>query len=69
MTNADSQTVTPEFLMEQARRYRQPGVINLGHADHPTVLGPFGQITGLIRERQLTPVTLDEWFGTTRAAG
>ena len=66
---SDSETVTPEFLMDQARKYLQPGVINLGHANHPTVLGLFEQIAQLIRDRQLTPVTLDEMFGTSRAAG
>ncbi|GAA1847679.1 polysaccharide deacetylase family protein [Pseudonocardia ailaonensis] len=66
---SDSQTITPEFLMEQARKYLQPGVINLGHANHPTILGLFDQLTDLIRERTLTPVTLDEMFGTSRATG
>jgi peptidoglycan-N-acetylglucosamine deacetylase len=66
---SDSQTITPEFLMEQARTYLKPGVINLGHANHPTILGLFDQLTDLIRERRLTPVTLDEMFGTSRATG
>jgi peptidoglycan/xylan/chitin deacetylase (PgdA/CDA1 family) len=66
---SDSETVTPEFLMAQARRYLKPGVINLGHANHPTVLGLFDELTALIRERRLEPVTLDEMFGTSRAAG
>jgi peptidoglycan/xylan/chitin deacetylase (PgdA/CDA1 family) len=66
---SDSEVVTPEFLMAEARRYLEPGVINLGHANHPTVLGLFDQLTALIRERRLDPVTLDEMFGTSRAAG
>lgn len=66
---SDSETVTPEFLMDEARRYLEPGVINLGHANHPTVLGLFDQLTDLIRLRTLTPVTLDEMFGTSRATG
>jgi peptidoglycan/xylan/chitin deacetylase (PgdA/CDA1 family) len=66
---SDSEVVTPEFLMAEARRYLEPGVINLGHANHPTVLGLFDQLTALIRERRLEPVTLDEMFGTSRAAG
>jgi peptidoglycan-N-acetylglucosamine deacetylase len=66
---SDSTTVTPDFLMGMARKYLQPGVINLGHANHPTVLGLFDQITDLIRQRSLTPVTLDEMFGTSRATG
>lgn len=66
---SDSETVTPEFLMAQARRYLTPGTIMLGHANHPTVLGLFDQITALLKERDLTPVTLDEMFGTSRATG
>ncbi|MGI5128039.1 polysaccharide deacetylase family protein [Pseudonocardia sp. CA-107938] len=66
---SDSETVTPQFLMDQARKYLQPGVLNLGHANHPTILGLFDDIAALIRDRQLTPVTLDEMFGTSRADG
>jgi len=64
----DSQLLTPRVLIDQARRYLQPGVIMLGHANHPTVLGLFDQITQLIRTRALQPVTLDEMFGTHRPA-
>jgi peptidoglycan-N-acetylglucosamine deacetylase len=67
-TYSDSQLVTPQFLMDQARKYLHPGVILLGHANHPTVLGLFDQITQLIHDRALTPVTLDEMFGTSRRA-
>jgi len=44
-------------------------VLNLGHANHPTVLGCFDQLVALIHSRTLTPVTLDEMFGTSRATG
>jgi peptidoglycan/xylan/chitin deacetylase (PgdA/CDA1 family) len=63
---ADSTLIPPQFLMEQARRYLQPGTIMLGHANHPTVLGLFDQLTTLIHDRTLTPVTLDEMFGSHR---
>ncbi|MCF7547577.1 polysaccharide deacetylase family protein [Pseudonocardia sp. WMMC193] len=66
---SDSTTITPEFLMSQAEKYLTPGRIVLGHANHSTVLGLFDQITDLIRQRGLTPVTLDEMFGTSRATG
>ncbi len=66
---SDSETVTPQFLMSEAAKYLKPGVIMLGHANHPTVLGLFDQILALIHDRQLTPVTLDEMFGTSRSAG
>lgn len=63
---ADSTPITPQFLLAQARRYLQPGVIMIGHANHPAVLGVFDQITALIAERALQPATLDEMFGTRR---
>jgi len=62
----DAQLVTPQFLMTQAYTYLRPGVIMLGHANHPTVLGLFDQISQLLRDRQLQSVTLDEMFGTRR---
>jgi peptidoglycan/xylan/chitin deacetylase (PgdA/CDA1 family) len=63
---SDSELITPQFLLGQARKYLTPGVIMLGHANHPTVLGLFDQIMELIKERELTPVTLDELFNTHR---
>ena len=66
---SDSEVVTPQFLLAEAEKYLQPGVINLGHANHPTVLGLFDQLMDLIHSRDLHPVTLDEMFGTSRAAG
>ena len=60
----DSQVLTPDYLLSQAAKYLQPGVILLGHANHPTILGLFDRITDLIRQRDLHPVTLNEMFGT-----
>jgi peptidoglycan/xylan/chitin deacetylase (PgdA/CDA1 family) len=65
---SDSTLITPEFLMQQAARYLQPGALVIGHANHPTVLGLFDQILELIRQRDLHPVTVDEMFGTRRPA-
>ncbi len=62
----DSTAVTPQFLLDQARRYLTAGRIVLGHANHPTVLGLFDQISSILRDRGLQPVTLDEFFGTRR---
>jgi peptidoglycan/xylan/chitin deacetylase (PgdA/CDA1 family) len=62
---SDSEVITPDFLMQQARKYFKPGVIMLGHANHPAVLGLFDQLTALIKERDLNPVTLKEMFGGT----
>lgn len=66
---SDSTVITPQLLMQEARRYLWPGVINIGHANHPAVLSVFDELTALIRERTLAPVTLDEMFGTSRATG
>jgi len=66
---ADSDPITPEVLIGMAQQYLHPGVIMLGHANHPTVLGCFDQIQALIKQRNLSPVTLDEMFGTSRATG
>jgi peptidoglycan/xylan/chitin deacetylase (PgdA/CDA1 family) len=66
---SDSEVITPQFLMSQAQKYLKPGVIMLGHANHPTVLSLFDQITALIKQRKLEPVTMDEMFGTSRATG
>jgi peptidoglycan/xylan/chitin deacetylase (PgdA/CDA1 family) len=66
---SDSEVVTPQFLLAEAAKYLRPGVINLGHANHPAVLSCFDQLLDLIHSRNLTPVTLDEMFGTSRATG
>jgi peptidoglycan/xylan/chitin deacetylase (PgdA/CDA1 family) len=65
----DARLLTPDVLMAQARKYLEPGVVMLGHANHPTVTQLFGQIEDLLRERNLEPVTLDEMFGTSRRTG
>lgn len=64
---SDSTVITPDFLMSQARKYLRPGTILIGHANHPAVLGLFGQIVDLIKQRDLHPVTMDEMFGTGRS--
>ena len=66
---SDSEAVTPQFLLAQAAKYLQPGVINLGHANHPAVLSCFDQLVTLIHSRNLTPVTRDEMFRPSRATG
>ncbi|WP_322753551.1 polysaccharide deacetylase family protein [Frankia sp. Cas3] len=65
----DSTLISPEQLMELARRYLQPGTIMIGHANHQTILGLFDQIQQLIADRKLEPVTLDTMFQTSRAVG
>ncbi len=65
----DSTLISPEQLMDLARRYLQPGTIMIGHANHQTILGLFDQIQQLIADRKLEPVTLDTMFQTSRAVG
>lgn len=62
----DSALLTQDVLLAQARKYLEPGTIMLGHANHPTVTHVYDQIVELIEARDLSPVTLDEMFGTTR---
>jgi peptidoglycan/xylan/chitin deacetylase (PgdA/CDA1 family) len=65
----DSQLLTPRVLLEQARLYLKPGVVMLGHANHPTAVQTFDRIIDLLASRHLEPATLDEMFGTSRATG
>ena len=65
----DSTVISPEQLISLAKQYLTPGTIMLGHLNHPTILSLFDQIQGIISDRGLQPVTLDEMFGTSRATG
>jgi peptidoglycan-N-acetylglucosamine deacetylase len=65
----DSTPLRPWGIMHLARQYLRPGVVMLGHANHPAVTHLFGQIGEIIAARGLHPVTLDEMFGTSRSAG
>jgi peptidoglycan-N-acetylglucosamine deacetylase len=66
---SDSTVITPAFLLTEAQKYLQPGVINLGHANHPAVLSVFDQLMDLIHSRALHPATLDKMFATSRRTG
>jgi peptidoglycan-N-acetylglucosamine deacetylase len=65
----DSTAISARALLHLAREYLQPGVVMLGHANHPTVTHLFRQIAEIIGHRHLHPVTLDEMFGTSRRTG
>jgi peptidoglycan/xylan/chitin deacetylase (PgdA/CDA1 family) len=65
----DAFAISQARLLANAQRYIQPGVVLLGHANHPTVTRLYSQITDLIRQRNLQPGTLDEIFGTSRQSG
>ncbi len=68
-TLGDATLESPEELLGLADKWIQAGAIVLGHANHPTVLGLFGQLQQIIAERGLQPVTLDTMLGSTRATG
>jgi peptidoglycan/xylan/chitin deacetylase (PgdA/CDA1 family) len=65
----DSTLLRPRVLLNLAREYLRPGVVMLGHANHPTVTHLFPEIAKVIASRGLHPVTLDEMFGTSRSTG
>ncbi len=65
----DSTPLRPRTIMYLAREYLRPGVVMLGHANHPAVTHLFRQIGEIITARGLHPVTLDEMFGTSRRTG
>ncbi|MCU1595022.1 MAG: polysaccharide deacetylase [Frankiales bacterium] len=65
----DAAVLTEEVLLAQARKWLRPGVLMLGHANHPTITHLYPQLLALIAERGLTPQTLDEAFGTSRDVG
>jgi peptidoglycan-N-acetylglucosamine deacetylase len=65
----DSTVISARTLLQLARQYLRPGVVMLGHANHPTVSHLFRQIGEIIARRDLRPVTLDEMFGTSRRTG
>ncbi len=64
----DAAVLTADVLLEQAQKYLQRGTVMLGHANHPTVTHLYDRIVELIQARALSPVTLDEMFGTRRVA-
>ena len=68
-TLGDATVESPQELLGLADQWVRAGAIVLGHANHPTVLGLFDQLQGLLAQRNLQPVTLDTMFGTSRAHG
>ncbi len=65
----DAALITPGQLMAFARGALLPGAVVVGHANHSTVTGLYPELVELIRQRNLTPRTLDAMFGTSRAIG
>jgi peptidoglycan/xylan/chitin deacetylase (PgdA/CDA1 family) len=65
----DSSPLTQRELLARMRQHVRAGTILLGHANYPAVTHVYDQLVELIRERGLTPRTLDQLFGTSRATG
>ncbi|MET9326535.1 polysaccharide deacetylase family protein [Tsukamurella sp. NPDC003166] len=57
---SDSGLVTEQYLLECARKYLREQAIVIGHANHATVTHVYGQLTEIIRSRNLQLVTLND---------
>ena len=61
-TLSDSGEIDPEILLSFADRYMQAGNILLGHANYWPVTTVFRQLTGILEDRGLATVTLNDVF-------
>jgi peptidoglycan/xylan/chitin deacetylase (PgdA/CDA1 family) len=59
---ADSGLISESELLLYAETWLQPQHIVIGHANHLPVTNLFPQLTGILRDRNLQPVTLDDVF-------
>ncbi|MEC3914315.1 polysaccharide deacetylase family protein [Nocardia sp. CDC160] len=57
---SDSGVITEDYLIECARKYFNAQAIVIGHANHPPVTHCYGQLVDIIRERNLSLVTLND---------
>ncbi|GAD85476.1 polysaccharide deacetylase family protein [Nocardia asteroides NBRC 15531] len=57
---SDSGLITEDYLLECARKYFAAQTIVIGHANFPPVTHCYGQLVDIIRERNLSLVTLDD---------
>jgi peptidoglycan-N-acetylglucosamine deacetylase len=62
---SDSGLITEDYLLECARKYFTAQSIVIGHANHLPVTRVYGQLLDIIRERDLSMVTLDDVFVRT----
>jgi peptidoglycan/xylan/chitin deacetylase (PgdA/CDA1 family) len=69
-TLGDARVVSAEELMAAARKWFAEQRIVIGHANDPTVTGLYGQLVGLMVERDLHTVTLaDVWAAPAQSPG
>ncbi|MVU80031.1 polysaccharide deacetylase family protein [Nocardia sp. ET3-3] len=57
---SDSGVITEDYLIECARKYFNAQALVIGHANHPAVTHCYGQMVDIIRERNLSMVTLND---------
>ncbi|MFI9507079.1 polysaccharide deacetylase family protein [Nocardia sp. NPDC052566] len=57
---SDSGVITEDYLIECARKYFNPQTIVIGHANAPAVTHCYGQLVDIIKERNLSMVTLND---------
>ncbi|WP_058855622.1 polysaccharide deacetylase family protein [Nocardia jinanensis] len=57
---SDSGLITEQYLVECAHKYFNSQAIVIGHANFPPVTRCYGQLVDIIRERNLSLVTLDD---------
>lgn len=57
---SDSGVITEQYLIECAQKYFHPQTIIIGHANAPAVTHCYGQLVDIIRERNLSMVTLND---------
>nr|WP_280466126.1 polysaccharide deacetylase family protein [Nocardia brasiliensis] len=58
----DWHVITTDYLLDCARRYFQPQAIVIGHANHLPVTQVYSQLIDILKERQLSLVTLNDVF-------
>lgn len=59
---SDSGVVTPQYIVDMARKYFNPQAIVIGHLNHPPVTTVYHQLLDVIGERQLRTVTLNDVY-------
>ncbi|ATL71228.1 polysaccharide deacetylase family protein [Nocardia terpenica] len=56
----DSSIVTEDYLVQQAQKYFNPQAIVIGHANHPAVTHCYDRLVGILEQRNLSMVTLND---------
>jgi len=62
-TVADSSPRTTDYLVDAVRHWAKPGVIMLLHANYPNTAKAIPRMLEALRNRDLTPVTIDDLLG------